>query len=214
MSADIQPLSASKKLVSPFVALLLFLTGCATVTGSTNQTLAVQTLLRSGPEVGGVGCELTNDKGRWFMVSPGSISVRRSNEDMQVYCNKKGYESGRATVVSDTKSEIFGNVLVGGGIGALVDHRNGAAYAYPGLIRIILGESLTITPTTLSESKKEDVATTIVPVAATVAIKPVDSPSSRVNVEEKLRELNRLYNAGLITREVYVDQQKRTLSEH
>jgi len=36
---------------------------------------------------------------------------------------------------------MWGNVLLGGGVGAIVDHNNGSAYDYPGLISIYMGRS-------------------------------------------------------------------------
>ena len=37
---------------------------------------------------------------------------------------------------------MFGNILIGGGIGAIIDHSNGSAYNYPEWMRIVLGDNL------------------------------------------------------------------------
>ena len=58
---------------------------------------------------------------------------------MIVTCRKKGHEIGTATVVSRTLGNMFGNIILGGGIGAVIDHNNGTAYEYPGLINIYMG---------------------------------------------------------------------------
>ena len=105
--------------------------GCASITGTTNQSVSVQTLERSGNELSGAACEMANNKGKWFVKSPGSVTITRSNDDLQVTCNKDGHEPGRAAVVSKTKGSMFDNILIGGGIGAIVDHNTGAAYEYP-----------------------------------------------------------------------------------
>lgn len=113
--------------------------GCASITGTTNQSISVQTREREGKEAPGAACELSNNKGKWFVTSPGSVTVTRSNDDMQVLCNKQGSEPGRASVVSATKGAMFGNILFGGGIGAIVDHNSGAAYEYPAFIQVLMG---------------------------------------------------------------------------
>ena len=37
---------------------------------------------------------------------------------------------------------MFGNILFGGGIGAIIDHNKGTAYSYPDWIRVIMGDNL------------------------------------------------------------------------
>lgn len=36
---------------------------------------------------------------------------------------------------------MWGNIVLGGGIGAIVDHNNGTAYEYPSLLKIYMGRS-------------------------------------------------------------------------
>jgi len=38
---------------------------------------------------------------------------------------------------------MFGNIILGGGIGAIVDHSNGSAYNYPEWMRLVFGQNLT-----------------------------------------------------------------------
>lgn len=125
---------------SAVVALCIAATGCSTISGSgTSQPLSVQTLSADGSEVEGAKCDLTNDEGTWFVNTPGSTIVRRSNKDLQVICKKQGIDLGSANVVSRTKGNMYGNILLGGGIGAIIDHNNGSAYEYPALIKIFMG---------------------------------------------------------------------------
>src|SRR5450830_1008349 len=42
-----------------------------------------------------------------------------------------------------TPGSMFGNILLGGGVGAIVDHSNGSAYNYPEWIRLVSGQNLT-----------------------------------------------------------------------
>lgn len=132
-------MSMKRELVLALALIGGLTSGCASVTGSPNQSVSVQAREQNGGEVTGAACELTNNKGKWFVTTPGSVMIHRSNDDMQVLCNKTGYEPGRAAVVSETKGSMFGNILVGGGIGAIIDHNTGSAYEYPALIQILMG---------------------------------------------------------------------------
>lgn len=122
------------------IAILAATTGCSTLTGSgTTQAVSVQTFEADGKDVEGARCDLSNDEGTWFVSTPGSTVVRRSNRDLQVICRKQGVDAGSAAVASKTKGTMFGNIIFGGGVGAIIDHSNGSAYEYPALIRILMG---------------------------------------------------------------------------
>jgi len=118
--------------------------GCASITGTTNQSVSVQTVDAAGKEVTGGACELNNNKGKWFITSPGSTTITRSNDDLIVLCKKETYAPGRASVVSATKGSMFGNILFGGGIGAIIDHNNGSAYEYPAFFQVQMGSNKAI----------------------------------------------------------------------
>lgn len=120
-------------------SMVMLSTGCSSITGTTGQSVSLQTRDKAGAEVPGAACELTNNKGKWFVTTPGSVQIRRSNDDMLVQCTKTGHETGQASVVSDTKGSMFGNIIFGGGIGAVIDHNTGSAYEYPTLIQVVMG---------------------------------------------------------------------------
>ena len=113
--------------------------GCASMTNPAYQSVIVQSVAKAGGEVIGAACEMNNDKGRWLVTTPASVMVQRSNKDMQVSCSKTGVDAGTATVVSRLTTAMYGNILVGGGIGAALDHVNGSAYEYPSLIQMVMG---------------------------------------------------------------------------
>ena len=121
------------------LTLISLLSACASVTGSPNQSVSVQARASNGKEVKEAACDLINKRGTWFITTPGTVQIHRSNDDLQVTCRKEGFDNGRASVVSDTKGSMFGNIILGGGIGAVVDHNNGSAYEYPTFIQIIMG---------------------------------------------------------------------------
>jgi hypothetical protein len=121
------------------IAIFSFLSGCASVTGTPNQSVSVQARSNTGKEIKEAACDLINKRGIWFITTPGTVQIHRSNDALQVTCRKDGFDNGRTTVVSDTKGSIFGNILLGGGIGAVVDHNNGSAYEYPSFIQVTMG---------------------------------------------------------------------------
>lgn len=196
--------------------IVLISSGCASITGTTHQSVSVQTRSQEGREVSGSACELTNNKGKWFVTSPGSVTVTRSNDDMQVICKKEGLEPGRASVVSETKGSMFGNIIFGGGIGAVIDHNSGAAYEYPALIQVLMGAFTKIEPPgTLGEPSQQE-KPKVQPVVAqqTSVLAPQSGTlgiASTASREERLKEIKKLNDAGLISQEVYLEQQRKIL---
>ena len=115
--------------------------GCSTLTADgTSQNLSVMTYSVDNKDLVGASCELKNDEGTWSAVTPATVMVHRSNKDLIVKCTKSGYSDARANVVSKTKANMFGNIIFGGGIGAIIDHNNGSAYQYPPVLKMTMGE--------------------------------------------------------------------------
>lgn len=124
---------------------LVTLSGCASIVSGTNQMVSVETR-HKGEVVAGAACELKNPKGTYFITTPGTVQVNRAFEDIIIRCEKKGFAPGLVTARSSTKAMAFGNIIFGGVIGAGVDIGTGAAYDYPPLITVLLGESLIVEP--------------------------------------------------------------------
>lgn len=125
------------------LAALSSLTGCASIVSGTSQIVSVETLHASG-NVAGATCKLQNDKGVYYVTTPGTVSVHRAYGDMSVTCEKAGFDPGLATVKSSTKGMVAGNILLGGFIGAGVDAASGAAYDYPALFQVMMGQQQTL----------------------------------------------------------------------
>lgn len=193
----------SKSKVCPIAlaTLVLLSSGCATITGSEHQSISVQTREQGGREVAGAACELTNSRGRWTVTTPGTVSLNRSNEDMQVICSKAGVEPGRASVTSATKGSMFGNIIFGGGIGAIIDHSKGTAYEYPNFIQVVMGMFTKIDAPDLNANPPAAAA------APSQSLAPAPSPVADVSLDDRLKELRRLHDSGLITRDVYLERQ-------
>ena len=117
--------------------LVVMSTGCASITGSKLQPVSVQTI-HENKEIAGVGCTLTNDAGKWFVTSPGSVTIHKSTGDLAVDCSKDGTTHGHETVVSKSNGAVWGNIIAGGGIGYIVDRNTGAGFDYPNSITVML----------------------------------------------------------------------------
>ncbi len=117
------------------------LSGCASIVSGTTQVVSVETLAQGAP-VAGASCRLENEKGVYFVTTPGTVAVRRAHGDMRVKCEKSGVPAGFANIKSSTKGLVAGNILLGGAIGAGVDIASGAAYDYPGMFTVLMNETV------------------------------------------------------------------------
>lgn len=123
--------------------ILALLSGCSTITQSEMQRLSI-TAAQDGTPVKDTDCSLTNDKGTWTLKAPGQVDVRKSGENLNVVCKKEGLVDGLLTAVSRAAGSMFGNIIFGGGIGALIDHNKGTGYDYPNNLPVQMGKAVTV----------------------------------------------------------------------
>lgn len=116
------------------------LVGCASVSNGTSGPIRVETVASNGDAVVGAKCDLTNDFGTYSVITPASVTVHRSSKDLQVTCKKDGLPDATANVTSRVTGSMFGNIILGGGVGAIVDHSNGSAYNYPDWMKFVMGQ--------------------------------------------------------------------------
>jgi len=103
--------------------LLLAIGGCASLLDETTQVVSVDT-----PGCPKAVCTLTNDEGIYYIKStPGTISLNKSYNDLTIVC-EKGRERASSVHASTANGAIWGNIILGGGIGALVDGSRGAGF--------------------------------------------------------------------------------------
>jgi hypothetical protein len=117
------------------------LSGCASITGSEMQSLSLTATGSDGKPVEKADCALDNDKGHWVAQPPGFVSIRRSAEDLTVVCKKEGMVDGILKAVSRAAGSMYGNIIFGGGIGAIIDHNKGTGYNYPDSLPVLMGKS-------------------------------------------------------------------------
>ena len=111
-------------------------TGCASITGSKNQPVSMNAVCNAEP-VNGANCTLSNDKGQWFLTTPGSVMIQKSGGDLAVSC-KKQESAGGGTFVSKANGGIWCNILAGGIIGYAIDAGSGAGFDYPPNMTVIM----------------------------------------------------------------------------
>lgn len=116
--------------------------GCSTITQSESQPLSLTATYEGKPVE--ASCLLKNDKGSWDSKAPANVSVRKSNEDLEVTCKKEGMPDGLLKAISRAAGSMFGNIILGGGIGAIIDHNKGTAYDYPDQLPVKMGESVIV----------------------------------------------------------------------
>jgi len=133
-------------------------TGCATITGSETQPVSITTETHDGRIVQSARCTLRNDKGAWSTVSPGFVNVGRSAEDLVVECRKTGLPDGSARAISRAHGGMWGNIIIGGGIGAIIDHNKGTGYDYPNTVPVRMGRSIVIDRSSQSQVQEEPIA--------------------------------------------------------
>ena len=119
------------------LALVVPLAGCGTMVDGVNQSMTVKTAWAGRP-VDGAFCTLTNNRGRWFVRTPGVVEVRQSNSPMNIECTKKGYLGNAGAVNSHTRFIAFANPVTGLMVGTLVDMGTGGAYKYPDVVTVTM----------------------------------------------------------------------------
>jgi len=104
--------------------------------------MRVETKTAEGNLVSDAECKLTNDYGSVSMKSGQTVQVRRSSKDLDVTCTHPQNPNATGRAISRVNSGMFGNIIFGGGIGAIIDHTKGTAYTYPSWIQLVFGKGL------------------------------------------------------------------------
>jgi hypothetical protein len=104
--------------------------------------IKVETKTPVGEIVVGAECRLTNDYGTVTIKSGDTTQVRRSSKDLDIVCKDPNNPDAVARAISRANAGMWGNIILGGGIGAIIDHSKGTAYTYPTWIQLVFGKTL------------------------------------------------------------------------
>ena len=201
------------------ILMSILVTGCASITGSRNQPISVTTT-HEGKPIAGAYCTLVNDKGTWYVNTPGSVVILKAYGDLSATCKKEESHAGAATFQSANEGSVWGNIVAGGLIGYAVDAGTGAGFSYPPTLNIemIKGNIIPALPTgpqanAASSQAAPGVITqtqsstgTTTPGPARAAITPsnqVNSANDSPNPAKRLDDLNNMLKKGLITPDEY-----------
>ena len=128
-------------------------TGCASVVNDSTHPVKVETRNPAGELVSGAECQLTNDYGSVSLKSGDTTPVRRSSKDLDIVCKAAGQADARGRAISRANGGMWGNIILGGGIGAVIDHNKGTAYTYPTWMQLVFGKVLTFDRTAEKEGQ-------------------------------------------------------------
>ncbi len=110
------------------------LSGCSTIINGTSQQIVVNTnpsgadcgLYRQGIRIG----EVAN--------TPGSVLIQKTKHDISVVCVKDGYQQATYFNKSGVAGATFGNIILGGGVGWIVDSASGSDNKYDSPVNLTL----------------------------------------------------------------------------
>lgn len=125
-----------------FLGLNLFaiLVGCASVVSDTN----TYTLIETQPE--GARCELHGHGFSQVLYTSGSVQLPAGAAPIILVCRAKGYLTATLNIDTEIDGWIFGNLLLGGPIGIIVDGARGAGQKYPPKVSVQLEPEIFASP--------------------------------------------------------------------
>ena len=125
-------------------SVVLLASGCASITSESNQLVRVDALDEKGVIVAETSCELRNDKGAYQTEGGKHVTVGKSAKNLHITCKTPSRpDEATGTAISRAGAGMFGNILFGGGIGAIIDHNRGTAYNYPDWVQVVFGKVIT-----------------------------------------------------------------------
>lgn len=163
------------------LGIFVLLSGCATVVNGTTQKVGIAST-PTGADV------LIDNQQR--IVTPATVALDRSASHTFLF-KKDGFQDDSFVVTSSTSGWVWGNILLGGLVGGVVDFASGGA-------RKLSQDSIHVTLVPLAAHDTAAPSPAIVPAVATLT---ESTPSS--SREAQLLELKNLLDKSLITQEEY-----------
>jgi hypothetical protein len=133
--------------------MVLACSGCASVVNDSTHPMKVETKTPAGELVAGAECKLSNDYGIITVKSGDTTQVGRSSKDLDILCRDPKHPDASARAISRANGGMWGNIILGGGIGAIIDHNKGTAYTYPTWIQLVFGKTLVFDRTAEKEGQ-------------------------------------------------------------
>lgn len=172
----------NSKLALVFLALTLG--GCASVLNDSTHPIKIDTKSQNGDMIIGADCKLTNDYGVVSMKSGETTQIRRSGKDLDIVCKRIDTPDASARAISRANSGMYGNIILGGVVGAIVDHSKGTAYTYPTWVQLVFGKTLIFDRSTEKDGQPalgtepvgSAITTAAAPLPTTAAVSVIAAP--------------------------------------
>lgn len=176
---------------------ILFVNSCASITKGQSQVLSIDT-----PNCPGATCRISNNEGTYYINrTPGTVTINKSGSNLNIVCGTPGSSEQAISTDSSVDGMSWGNILIGGIIGAAVDVGTGAAYEYPSLITHPL------------DCRDQNNNSGNDRTANFKKLKSDSSNNSNESKTQRLKELKALYDDGLISKENFETKQLEILRD-
>ncbi len=123
--------------LNAFVVIILSFVaaGCATIVTGTSQSVTVDVLNAPGAK-----CKGIDKKGRvyfWYNT-PAFATVHKGDGPITLTCEKSGFKKTVHSFDETLVGATLANIILGGGIGILIDAVSGAAQQYASYIQLVM----------------------------------------------------------------------------
>jgi hypothetical protein len=109
-----------------FVAVAVLTSACSTLTKDSHVPM---NLSFSDNSAG--NCSLQNKRESYSVAIPGTENIRRSDDSLRYDCKTKDGRPAKGSIASKVGNSMAGNIILGGGIGAVIDATNDYHREYP-----------------------------------------------------------------------------------
>lgn len=109
------------------LAALVGLTSCSSIVNESHLPINLSFSDNSGGE-----CALRNKRESYQTQIPASVLVRRSDDPLVYDCTTSDGRKANGSINSKVGQTMAGNIIFGGGIGAVIDANNDMHREYPG----------------------------------------------------------------------------------
>lgn len=143
-----------KNNMKKILLLTLLCSGCSSITTGIMQTLQINTTCNDRAII--TNCSLSNENGYWIGNSYSKIEVQKGFGNLTIQCKSTSFPSETITIKSKSNILIYGNAILGGGVGAIYDINNGSGFTYPDYIDFKISSCTNESEKTNLNDKKEE----------------------------------------------------------
>ena len=116
------------------LATAVFASGCASISKPKVAAVSVKVPLACS---GKVECTLANKKESRVVVPTGDVTIKKSDDPLRVSCaDSRGNIYHTAEVAGHRTGRAWGNIILGGGVGGVIDAHTDAHWEYPGTVDV------------------------------------------------------------------------------